>query len=194
MVVHQFLQQVVSGRVFKMPALSILLAAGMATSGAAPIWAASIETATSPYQVQTQDPESVAYGQMPVSAAMMADGIYLYGQSSQPEEIGKEYLVFSVQAGKITGAIYMPSSEFTCFHGTLEPNQLNISLVNPEDNSTYSYSIALQKTTQIAQVGGRLTSPNTVTLEGYHRIASLSENDQRLLNSCQAGPTPTAQE
>ena len=188
MVLNQFLQQRLSGRLLQLPALSLLLAAGVVTSGATPIFASSVETPASPSQAQAHGTKHVAYSEVPASGASMPDGVYLYGQSSTPEQIGKEYLVFEVRGRKIVGAIYMPASEFNCFHGTLESNQLNLSLVNPEDNTSYSYSIALQKATQVAQVGGRLASPNSVTLEGYHRIATISDNDQRLLSTCKANP------
>ena len=36
----------------------------------------------------------------------LKDGTYLYGQSPQREELGQEYLVFKVNAGKATGAFY----------------------------------------------------------------------------------------
>lgn len=188
MVFNQFMQQIFSGRLLQLPALSLLLAAGVTTSGATPILASGLETPAPRLGAQAPATKSVALGQLLGASAAMPDGVYLYGQSSTPEQIGKEYLVFEVRGGKIFGAVYMPASEFNCFHGTLESNQLKLSLVNPEDNTTQSYSIALEKTAQVAQAGGRLTSPNSVTLAGYHRIANMSENDQRLLSSCKASP------
>jgi hypothetical protein len=186
MVLNQFLQQILSGRLLQLPALSLLLAAGVTTSGATPILASGLETPAPLSQAQALGTRSVALGQLPGATTTMPDGVYLYGQSSTPEQIGKEYLVFEVRSGKVAGAVYMPASEFNCFHGTLESNQLNLSLVNPEDNTTQPYSIALEKTTQVAQAGGGLASPNSVTLVGYHRIANMSKNDQRLLSSCKA--------
>lgn len=48
------------------------------------------------------------------------DGIYLYGQSQKPGEMGQGYIIFEKRQGNVTGALYMPNSEFSCFNGTLE--------------------------------------------------------------------------
>lgn len=170
----------------KLSALGLLLTAGFATSPATPILASGLETPASGASAQADAKKPVAFVPAPASRASMPDGTYLYGQSSTAEQIGKEYLVFEVSKGKVMGAIYMPASEYNCFHGTLASKQLNLTLVNPEDNTSYSYSIAFQKTTQVAEAGGRVTSPSSVTLEGYHRLDTVSENDIRLLSTCKA--------
>jgi hypothetical protein len=113
----------------------------------------------------------------------LADGIYLYGQSQKAEEIGKEYLVFKVQKGQTIGAIYFPDSEFNCFYGNLSPQQMNISIVdayNPKN--IYPYPIALSNSSTIAEGNGKLT--HAVGLEGYYRLKEISQNDQRILNTC----------
>jgi hypothetical protein len=111
----------------------------------------------------------------------MSDGVYLYGQSPQSEQIGQEYILFKVQQGKVIGAVYMPQSEFSCFSGSLDARQMNLSIVDPYDNTVYPYAIALQDLSPVAS-GGKL--PRDVGLEGYHRISNVSENDRRILNTC----------
>lgn len=186
MVHKQFFKQLLSGRLLPLPALCLLLATELAIGKATPVSAFGLETSAPPPSTQVNGAKSVAFSAVPAASDSMPDGVYLYGQSSTPEQIGKEYLIFEVRGGKIIGAVYMPASEFNCFHGTLSSEQLNLTLVNPEDNTSYSYSIALQKNTQIAEAGGRIASPSSVSLEGYHRIDTVSQNDKQLLSSCKA--------
>jgi hypothetical protein len=130
----------------------------------------------------TGAPIALTLVQASKSNAPMADATYLYGQSRVPEQIGQEYLVFKVSQGKVVGAIYMPSSEFNCFYGTLDWQQMNISIVNPYDNSVYPHSIALQQLSPIA--AATKPNPRSVGLQGYQAINSISDNDKRILGVC----------
>jgi len=51
------------------------------------------------------------------STPTFADGAYLYGESAQAGTIGAVYFVFQVEADKLYGAIYQPSSSFDCVQG-----------------------------------------------------------------------------
>ncbi len=93
----------------------------------------------------------------------LPDGIYLYGESSRPEELQKEYFVFEVLRGKVIGAFYLPRSAFYCFYGNLESTQLNVTVVDSFD---------------------RTTSPYSVNLEKYYPISAVSDNDRRILGIC----------
>ena len=135
--------------------------------------------------------------QVPASDASIPDGIYLYGKSSQPGQIGKEYLVFEAHQGKVVGAIYLPSSEYSCFSGTLDSRQMNLTVVNPYDQTAVSHKIARAQPAQIAAVGGQinldntydsLTYPHAVQLDGYQPISQVSDNDKQILNSCRRNP------
>lgn len=111
----------------------------------------------------------------------LADGTYLYGQSTQAEQIGQEYIVFKVQQGQVVGAVYMPRSEFNCFSGAIESNQIKLSIVDPYDGTVYPHEIALET---LAPVASNSQLPREVGLEGYNRISQLSDNDRRILNVC----------
>lgn len=133
--------------------------------------------------------------QAPNSDNSLADGTYLYGQSSQAGQVGKEYLVFEARQGKVVGAMYMPSSEFACFHGTLNSKQMNLTVVNPYDETALSHTIARQQPSQIAAVGNQLnynntldsvTYPYSVGLEGYQPIAQVGDKDKQILNTCRS--------
>lgn len=119
------------------------------------------------------------------------DGIYLYGQSPEPDQIGQEYIVFEVRQGKVTGAFFLPSSEFSCFQGSLADGKLDLIIANDSDSSPYSDSIAdAQNSPQVATAGNTLlrdeqmSSSYSVALQNYHKISSLSNNDKRILTTC----------
>jgi hypothetical protein len=127
------------------------------------------------------------------SAASIADGTYLYGQASQPGQFGQEYIVFEARQGKVVGAMYMPSSEYACFYGTLNSKQMNLTVVNPYNQTAFSHTIAREQSSQIAAAGGQinldntydsLTYPHSVGLEGYQPINQVSDNDKQILSNC----------
>jgi hypothetical protein len=93
----------------------------------------------------------------------LAEGIYLYGQSSQPDRIKKEYFVFEMRQSKVVGAFYLPRSAFYCFYGTAERTQLNLTVVDTYDGSRSPYSVNLQQ---------------------YYPIWAVSDNDRRILGIC----------
>lgn len=95
----------------------------------------------------------------------LADGIYLYGQSSKPDEIKQEYLVLEMRQSKVVGAFYLPRSAFYCFYGTSDRTQLNLTVVDSYDGSRSPYSVNLQQ---------------------YYPISTLSDNDRRILGICKA--------
>lgn len=97
------------------------------------------------------------------ASGLLPDGIYLYGQSPQPDRVENEYFVFEIQQGKVIGVFYLPRSAFYCFYGTLKSTQLDVTVVDTFNGTT---------------------SPYSVNLEKYHRISTVSDNDQRILYLC----------
>ena len=113
-----------------------------------------------PAVLQSQSPPNPA----PDTASTgLAEGIYLYGQSSKPDQIKKEYFVFEVRQSKVVGAFYLPRSAFYCFYGTLNRTQLNLTVVDTYDGSRSPYSVNLQQ---------------------YYPISVISDNDRRILGIC----------
>ena len=119
--------------------------------------------------------------QLPPSDSVFASGTYLYGQSSQPEEIGQEYLVFELSQEQVIGALYFPQSEFACFYGNVDSRQMSLVVVDPYTQETADYAIALA---QQSNVAGGNNAPSSIAPLGYERIATLSDNDWRILNTC----------
>ena len=89
-------------------------------------------------------------------------------------------MVFTVHQGEIQGAVYMPRSEFSCFTGTFEDNQMKMSIIDPYDGTRYNYAINLQIPTT-ASTNGQWAE---MGLQGYHRINTISQNDQKILDTC----------
>lgn len=137
----------------------------------------------SPHLAQAPTQPSTAAAEAPLSQPL-ANGIYLYGESPQPEQLGAAYMVFQVNQGKVVGAFYMPRSSFDCFHGTLQPDRVALTVTSSEGQTSYPYSVALQPADSVAMANGETMNP--VTLEGFHRIQGLSSNDQRILSTCRA--------
>ena len=174
----------------------LLLTGGLATN------ASMLETIALQQQAQSVDATSVAkpqavrlatVAQVAVPTDSIPDGTYLYGQSSEPEQVGQEYIVFEARQGKVIGAMYLPSSEYSCFYGTLDSRQMDVTVVNPYDQTAFSHTIARTQPAEIAAAGGQinlentydsLTYPHTVGLEGYQLISKVSDNDKQILNEC----------
>jgi hypothetical protein len=115
------------------------------------------------------DPDSYSLVNSPVAVSInhrfFKDGIYLYSQSANPNQIGEEYFVFEVHNKTVIGAFYMPHSSFDCFYGAVNAEALDLNIVNSYDQSTYPYSIKLQN---------------------YRPLAAVGHNDQRILSTCKA--------
>ncbi|HEY9905518.1 MAG TPA: hypothetical protein V6D43_24320 [Candidatus Sericytochromatia bacterium] len=103
-----------------------------------------------------------------ISAVPKADGLYLYGETPQPNQLTKAYVVFQRQKGKVVGAIYSPNSEFSCFTGSQTNNTLDVKSVETGE---------LHKRTA------------KINLSSLHQIKALSATEQRIISACkQAAP------
>ena len=197
---NQFLRIVTSP--FTLVNLGLLVSIGIIDFISTPVLAANFEIAKSqkevafthisnstyweqiPVSKQTTIAKSILtteVSQLPPSDSGFASGIYLYGQSSQPEEIGKEYLVFELRQERVIGALYFPQSEFACFYGNVNPQQMSLVVVDPYTQETANYAITLAEQSTIA--GGNDT-PSSIAPLGYERITNLSDNDWHILNTC----------
>lgn len=161
----------------ELPLAGVILMMGVATSNANP----AVATAT------TKSPQTQVTAVK--QANPRSNGIYLYGQSAQPEQIGQEYLVFEVNRDRVIGAFYMPRSEFSCFQGTIESQQLRLTMQNSDLETADAGSAEGQQYQPVATAS---TSPNvvslpvSVTLKNYHPITTVSANDREIINACKA--------
>lgn len=184
-IVNSCLHQQMQFNYFKLPLAGLMLMVGMGTGNATP-GLTDNSASLKPHTAQVA--QATPANQTP-------DGVYLYGQSSKPEEIGKEYMVFEVRRGRVIGAAYMPNSEFNCFHGTLASQKLDLIVNNPFAETADSSPPEHQSNTEYAAVGDfprigngddPINFPLAVNLQEYQRIAAISDNDQRILGVCKA--------
>ena len=87
---------------FKLTLASLLLLTGINEIEAKQSIAKELKSSTNAVFAVATDSTAktnIFKGKMPKK-----DGIYLYGQSQQPNQIGQEYMVFEVRQGKVTGA------------------------------------------------------------------------------------------
>ena len=184
-IVNSFLNQPMPSSSLKLPLAGLMLIVGVGAGNATPALTNNSVASVKPHPAQIV--QASPNNQTP-------DGVSLYGQSSQPDEIGKEYMVFEVRRGRVIGAVYMPQSEFNCFHGTLASRKLDLMVNNPFAETADS-SPPEHRGNEFAAVGDfprigngddPINFPLAVNLQDYQRIATVSENDQRILGVCKA--------
>jgi hypothetical protein len=140
-------------------------------------------TNVSPINYQKAGKEA---GLMPKRNIPTKDGIYLYGQSPTPNQIGQGYIVFQKQQGKVVGAMYMPRSEFSCFQGTLDQSGELAMTVTGSQAEAGASDVAATSTIPSISDDGFNNYAHSVALQEYHSIQSVSANDRRILQMCQA--------
>ncbi|MEH1927870.1 MAG: hypothetical protein V7K14_18460 [Nostoc sp.] len=126
-------------------------------------------------------------GVLPQANFPEKDGVYLYGQSPKPNQLGQAYIIFQKQQAKVTGALYMPQSEFNCFQGTLNPSGELAMTVNGSANeasSTQSNQVATSS--RLPKVGEDESSSYaySVALQDFYRLNSITASDRRTLQMC----------
>ncbi|HEY9853797.1 MAG TPA: hypothetical protein V6D28_30280 [Leptolyngbyaceae cyanobacterium] len=97
------------------------------------------------------------------SSSSLRDGIYLYGNSPQPNQVASHYVVFERRKGEVVGAFYSPQSEFNCFAGNIQGTQLKVEAI-------------MLGEPRVEQVSAQLAN--------LYPLQSISSNDQRILTVC----------
>jgi hypothetical protein len=161
------------------PMTSVLLSLGLGFVGLPN--ALAFTPAESVVSQQTSTPALATRHSIP-------DGVYLYGQADEPQQIGSAYMVFEVQQNQVVGAFYMPQSSFDCFSGEFQADQLALNVVDSYEQTVHPYAVALEAGAPIASATGEAIAP--AELEGFHRLDEVSEADQTILATCQADLQP----
>jgi hypothetical protein len=114
------------------------------------------------------------------------NGVYLYGQSSQPGQMGQGYIVFEKQQRNVVGALYIPGSEFNCFYGTVNPSgQLAMTVKGFAGDSSLT-QVATNNTIPRLDEDQPTTYSHSVALQDYYQLNSVSAKDHEILNMCKA--------
>jgi hypothetical protein len=127
-------------------------------------------------------------GVLPKANFPVKDGIYLYGQSPKANELGQGYIIFQKQQGKVTGALYMPQSEFNCFQGTINPSgelAMTVNSSSNEANSNQSNQVATSNKLPNVSENEYNSYDYSVALQDFHRLNSITASDRRTLQMCQ---------
>ncbi len=106
---------------------------------------------------------SLAQPSRSTPASAQGEGIYLYGETPQSNQMNKAYVVFQRHSEGVVGAIYSPNSEFDCFTGSQNNKTLNLKSVSTGVSSLGAAKINLSK---------------------LHLIKTVSTNEQRILSTC----------
>jgi hypothetical protein len=112
------------------------------------------------------------------SIAPTVNGVYLYGESGQPDIVGKEYIVFETIGNKTIGAFYLPRSEFSCFYGQFKGSRLNVTLIDGLDRQQYNFSLGINPSGLTASKQPMMGEPT------YQPIGKIGNNDRRILTAC----------
>lgn len=154
------------------------------------VLAASANMAVAPaYSAEVAQPQPKPSPEMAASARlsqpqMLPNGTYLYGQAPRANQIGSAYMVIQVSDRTVVGAFYMPSSSFDCFHGTVQTNQLALNIVDGYEQTKYPFSVELRSKAVIATATP--SAARSVEVVGYQQLPALSQQDHRMLETCQA--------
>jgi hypothetical protein len=155
------------------PLVALLLTAAMAALGAA-----------APAQA-----DSLAVAQTSSESVSPRADRYLFGQSSQPDQIGQGYVVLERTGDRVHGALYYPSSSFDCFYGQVQGTEVAMTIINSYDQEAYPYSLALAEGPAVATAGSAGESL-PFSLDGFYAFETLSDNDHRMLDQCRGALAP----
>ncbi|WP_448564345.1 hypothetical protein [Trichothermofontia sp.] len=146
-------------------------------------WSSLVAIAASPKAEEVTHLPQAKAAVVATASTELADGVYLFGESPEPDQLGRAYLVFEVTQGNVIGAFYMPASEFDCTYGRFQSAQLALTVIDSYGQGRYPYAIALTPASPIAAQHATTTG---LTLAGYYPIATVSDNDRRMLDECKS--------
>ncbi|MCX7594892.1 MAG: hypothetical protein N2235_14250 [Fischerella sp.] len=114
------------------------------------------------------------------------NGIYLYGQSPQPGQLGQGYIIFEKRQSQAIGALYMPDSEFSCFKGTLNPSGELAMTVRGYPGEFSPSQLAARDGLLRMNDDRPFTYDHSVALQDYYRLRSISRTDREILQMCKS--------
>ncbi|MEH2155902.1 hypothetical protein [Nostoc sp.] len=124
---------------------------------------------------------------LPKADFPVKDGIYLYGQSPNANQLGQGYIIFQKQQAKVTGALYMPQSEFNCFQGTINPSgelAMTVNSSSNEANSNQSNQVATSSRLPKINDDESNSYAYSLALQDFYRLNSMTASDRRTLQMC----------
>ncbi|MEH2205844.1 MAG: hypothetical protein V7K53_17500 [Nostoc sp.] len=126
-------------------------------------------------------------GVLPKASFPVKDGIYLYGQSPKPNQLGQGYIIFQKQQDKVRGALYMPQSELNCFQGTINPaGELAMTVNSSSNEASSEQSNQVATSNRLPKVGEDESNSYaySLALQDFYRLNSIAASDRRTLQMC----------
>ena len=114
------------------------------------------------------------------------DGVYLYGQSPQPKQLGQGYVVFEKNQGRVVGALYMPDSEYSCFNGTVDKTGELAMTVYPNGGEGGQTQVATSKNAPKINEDEPTSYAYSLALRDFHQINQVSQLDRDILKACKS--------
>ena len=152
--------------------------------------AATVAAVPSAVAFEMQSERSVVAAALPESpqagAPRVASGVYVFGDTPEPNQLGHEYMVLQVDGNDVMGAFYQPASEFSCFSGNVTPDQLTLQVQETYGGELSSYSVPLYLNNQVAASEFVMPYENALGLQGTYRMDGVDEISQRILDICRA--------
>ncbi|MEH2079890.1 MAG: hypothetical protein V7K89_07705 [Nostoc sp.] len=124
---------------------------------------------------------------LPKTNFPVKDGIYLYGQSPKPNQLGQGYIIFQKQQDKVRGALYMPQSELNCFQGTINPSgelAMTVNTSSNEASSEQSNQVATSNRLPKVAEDESNSYAYSLALQDFYRLNSIAASDRRTLQMC----------
>jgi hypothetical protein len=112
-------------------------------------------------------------GNVATNSRSLANGTYMYGESNQPGETGREYVVFENHGGVAVGAVFLANSEYSCFAGQVNLSQLDMMVEDTYDNVSRPYAVSLES----------MTGETATGLE-YLSVQQIGPKEVNLLQTC----------
>lgn len=163
--------------------LGYALRTGALLIGTATLLAAQTAQARMASQSFLEKPETAIIqpllAQVDAVSTSIDNGIYLFGEQPLPDQLQTAYMVFEARAGQVVGAFYSPHSSFDCFRGNVENTQLSLAITETYSQEEYAYALNLEDTAIAGPVGRQFA------IEGFHQLDIVSDNDLRMLSTCQ---------
>jgi hypothetical protein len=128
-------------------------------------------------------------GALPRGNFPTKDGVYLYGQSPQANQIGQAYIIFQKQRDRAIGALYMPQSEFNCFRGTLDQSgelAMTVRGSSTQASADESNQVATSNILPKVSEDELSTYAYSITLQDFYRLNSIGTGDRRVLQTCKS--------
>jgi hypothetical protein len=165
----------------RIPAIALFLILGIVGEQTKPALSSEITAVSTSTTLSTNLQKNVT---SPKVNLPQKDGIYLYGQSPQPDQLGQGYVLFQKRQGRLIGALYMPRSEFSCFQGTLEPSGELAMTVTGSPEAGGIREVATTSRIPSFNEDQAMSYSYSVALKDYHKINAISASDRRILQMC----------